>query len=36
MPCYWQYLSVIDYLGEKPPTSGMEFMNGVIDAVPMV
>jgi predicted nucleic acid-binding protein len=35
-----QYLidtnAVIDYLGEKLPASGMEFMNGVIDAVPMV
>lgn len=35
-----QYLidtnAVIDYLGEKLPASGMEFMNGIIDAVPMV
>ena len=28
--------AVIDYLGEKLPASGMEFMNGVIDAVPIV
>ena len=27
---------MIDYLGEKLPASGMEFMNGIIDAVPMV
>ena len=35
-----QYLidtnAVIDYLGEKLPASGMDFMNGIIDAVPMV
>ena len=35
-----QYLidtnAVIDYLGNKLPTSGMDFMNTVIDAVPNV
>lgn len=35
-----QYLidtnSVIDYLGNKLPATGMEFMNNVIDAVPNV
>jgi predicted nucleic acid-binding protein len=35
-----QYLidtnAVIDYLGEKLPASGMAFMNGVIDDVPLV
>jgi predicted nucleic acid-binding protein len=35
-----QYLidtnAVIDYLGEKLPASGMVFMNGVIDDVPLV
>lgn len=35
-----QYLidtnAVIDYLGKKLPATGMEFMNGVIDAVPNV
>jgi predicted nucleic acid-binding protein len=28
--------TVIDYLGNKLPASGMDFMNGVIDAVPNV
>jgi predicted nucleic acid-binding protein len=27
---------VIDYLGEKLPASGMAFMNGIIDDVPLV
>jgi hypothetical protein len=27
---------VIDYLGNKLPALGMEFMNGVIDAVPNI
>lgn len=27
---------VIDYLGNKLPVSGMDFMNGVIDAVPNI
>jgi hypothetical protein len=35
-----QYLidtnTVIDYLGNKLPASGMDFMNTVIDAVPNV
>ncbi|MBK9255040.1 MAG: type II toxin-antitoxin system VapC family toxin [Saprospiraceae bacterium] len=35
-----QYLidtnAVIDYLGNKFPVSGMDFMNGIIDAVPQV
>lgn len=35
-----QYLidtnAVIDYLGNKLPVSGMDFMNTVIDAVPNV
>ena len=35
-----QYLidtnAVIDYLGNKLPASGMDFMNTVIDAVPNV
>lgn len=35
-----QYLidtnAVIDYLGSKLPATGMDFMNGVIDAVPNI
>ncbi len=35
-----QYLidtnAVIDYLGEKLPSIGMNFMNGVVDAMPVV
>ncbi len=27
---------VIDYLGKKLPSAGMDFMNGIIDAVPNV
>lgn len=27
---------VIDYLGKKLPLSGMEFMNGIVDAVPNI
>ena len=27
---------VIDYLGKNLPTSGMSFMNGVIDSVPTI
>jgi hypothetical protein len=28
--------SVIDYLGNKLPKTGMNFMNGVIDEVPLI
>lgn len=35
-----QYLidtnAVIDYLGKNIPTSGMKFMNGIVDAIPNV
>lgn len=27
---------IIDYLGNKPPIAGMEFMNEVVDAIPIV
>ncbi|NCQ11340.1 MAG: type II toxin-antitoxin system VapC family toxin [Bacteroidetes bacterium] len=28
--------SIIDYLSNKLPTSGMDFMNDVVDAIPNV
>lgn len=28
--------SVIDYLGNKLPATGMDFMNGIMDAVPNI